>query len=98
MQAGILLALSAGALFAAFPVFWMASSSFKANPDIFELPPRVITENFSFDAYWSILSNPVEARFFVHRYSDALSVTLLSLVVAILVGYPFSSFDLPVIR
>lgn len=95
MQAGLLLALLAGALFAAFPVFWMAASSFKTNPEIFELPPRVITENFSFDAYGSILSNPVEVRFFVNSYIVALSVTVLTLVVAILAGYAFSRFEFP---
>ena len=87
MQAGVLVALLAGALFAAFPVFWMASSSFKSNPEIFELPPRIITDNFSSDAYWSILTNPVEVRFFVNSYVVALSVTVLTLVVAILAGW-----------
>ena len=95
MQAGVLFALLAGALFAAFPVFWMATSSFKTNPEIFELPPRVITENFSFDAYLSILTNPVEVRFFVNSYIVALSVTVLTLVVAILAGYAFSRFEFP---
>jgi len=95
LLAGVLFALLAGALFAAFPVFWMAASSFKTNPEIFELPPRVITENFSFDAYGSILSNPVEVRFFVNSYIVALSVTVLTLVVAILAGYAFSRFEFP---
>jgi len=48
-----------GAVFAGFPVFWMAASSFKANSEIFELPPRIITQNFSFDAYSTILTDPV---------------------------------------
>jgi len=95
MQAGLLFALLAGALFAAFPVFWMGTSSFKTNPEIFELPPRIITEHFSFDAYWSILSNPVEVRFFVNSYIVALSVTVLTLVAAIQAGYAFSRFQFP---
>jgi multiple sugar transport system permease protein len=95
MKTGVVLALLAGAVFAAFPVFWMAVSSFKGNPEIFELPPRVITESFSFDAYTTILTDPVKVRFFVNSYVVALSVTALTLLVAILAGYAFSRFDFP---
>ena len=80
---------------AGFPIFWMLSSSFKANPEIFELPPRIITDNFSFDAYTTILTDPVKVRFFINSYVVALSVTALTLVVAILAGYALSRFEFP---
>ena len=95
MQAGVIFALSVGAVFAGFPVFWMLVSSFKANPEIFELPPRVVTDNFSFDAYTTILTDPVKVRFFINSYVVALSVTALTLVVAILAGYALSRFEFP---
>jgi multiple sugar transport system permease protein len=95
MKAGIVLALLLGSVFAGFPVFWMAASSFKANPEIFELPPRIVTESFSFDAYSTILADPVKVRFFVNSYVVALSVTALTLVVAIQAGYAFSRFEFP---
>jgi multiple sugar transport system permease protein len=93
MTVGLVLALLAGAVFAGFPVVWMLVSSFKSNPEIFELPPRLITEHFSFDAYSTILHDPVKVRFFVNSYIVALSVTVLTLVVAILAGYAFSRFE-----
>jgi multiple sugar transport system permease protein len=95
MQVGVIFALSVGAVFAGFPVFWMLVSSFKANPEIFELPPRVFTDNFSFDAYTTILTDPVKVRFFINSYVVALSVTALTLVVAILAGYALSRFEFP---
>lgn len=95
MKAGVVSALLVGAVFAGFPVFWMAASSFKANPEIFELPPRIVTESFSFDAYTTILTDPVKVRFFVNSYVVALSVTILTLFVAILAGYAFSRFTFP---
>jgi multiple sugar transport system permease protein len=55
---GVSIALVIGSLFAGFPVFWMLSSSFKANSEIFQFPPRIITENFSFDANTTILGDP----------------------------------------
>ncbi len=93
MKAGVILALIAGALFAGFPILWMLSSSFKSNGEIFEFPPRLLTEDFSFSAYISILTDPTKVRFFVNSYVVAIAVTLLTLVVAILAAYAFSRFE-----
>lgn len=92
-KGGVIVALVAGAVFAGFPVLWMALSSFKANTEIFEYPPRLITENFSFDAYTTIFTDPVKVRFFVNSYVVALSVTALTLLVAILAAYAFSRYE-----
>jgi multiple sugar transport system permease protein len=93
LKAGAILALLAGALFAGFPVLWMLVSSFKSNTEIFEYPPRFITENFSLDAYVTILTDPEKVRFFINSYVVSLSVTALTLVVAILAAYAFSRFE-----
>jgi multiple sugar transport system permease protein len=89
---GVLAALIAGALFAGFPVFWMLSSSFKSNSEIFEYPPRIITSSFSFGAYVDIIRNSTQVRFFINSYIVALSVTALTLALAILAGYAFSRY------
>ena len=93
MKAGVIVALLTGAVFAGFPVVWMLSSSFKSNTEIFEYPPRFITEAFSFDAYIAILTDPEKVRFFINSYVVALSVTALTLLVAILAAYAFSRFE-----
>ena len=54
-KTGLTIGLIIGAVFAAGPVLWMLSSSFKSNTQIFELPPRLITDTFSFDAYICLL-------------------------------------------
>ncbi len=95
LRTGAILALIVGAVFAGFPVFWMLSSSFKSNSEIFLSPPQVITEHFSPDAYNSIFSDSEKVRFFINSYIVALSVTALTLLVAILAGYAFSRFDFP---
>ncbi|MDO9398518.1 MAG: carbohydrate ABC transporter permease [Herbiconiux sp.] len=93
MKAGVLLGLIAGAMFAGFPILWMLSSSFKSNGEIFEFPPRLLTDDFSFDAYLSILTDPTKVRFFVNSYVVAIAVTLLTLFVAIMAAYAFSRFE-----
>jgi multiple sugar transport system permease protein len=92
-KAGILVALVLGALFAGLPVLWMLSSSFKSNTEIFEYPPRLITDSFSFDAYTTILTDPVKLRFFFNSYFIALTVAVLTLLVALLAAYAFSRYE-----
>jgi multiple sugar transport system permease protein len=93
MKAGVVMALVLGGVFAAFPVFWMAASSFKSNSEIFQYPPKILTKSFSFDAYTTIISDPVKVRFFVNSYVVSLSVSLLTLLVAILAAYAFSRYE-----
>jgi multiple sugar transport system permease protein len=92
-KVALLVALLVGAVFAGFPVLWMASSSFKTNTEIFAFPPKLITENFSLYAYTTILTDPSKVRFFINSYVVALSVTALTLLVAILAAYAFSRFE-----
>src|SRR3954468_5330136 len=94
-KAGVLTGLVLGALFAGLPVVWMLSTSFKSNGEVFQSPPRLITKSFSLDAYREILGNSSQLRFFLNSYIVALSVTILTLVVAILGGFAFSRFTFP---
>jgi multiple sugar transport system permease protein len=89
----IFLALLIGAVFPAFPVLWMISSSFKPNTDIFAYPPQIITDTFSLSAYAAIFSDPTKIRFFLNSYFVSGTVTIFTLVVAILAAYSFSRYD-----
>ncbi len=91
----VLLGLIAGAVFAAFPVVWMLSSSFKSNTEIFASPPQLLTKSFSIDPYITILTDPVKVRYFINSYVIAISVTVLTLTIAILAAYAFSRFEFP---
>lgn len=94
-MAGLIIALLAGAAFAALPVLWMLSSSFKPNTDIFQNPPHLIPTTFTLDAYTTIFTDPVKVRFFVNSYFISLAVTLLTLFVSVLAAFAFSRFDFP---
>ena len=89
----VIVGLALGAIFAGFPVVWMISSSFKKNSEIFAYPPSLLTDGFSADAYLSILTDPEKLRFFANSYLVALSVTALTLAVAVLAAYAFSRYE-----
>lgn len=87
--------LGVGLVFAGFPILWMVFSSLKSNTEIFALPPRLLPEQFTLTAYNAIFSNPVKIRFFINSYFVSGTVTLLTLLVAILAAYAFSRYDFP---
>lgn len=82
-------------LFPLAPIIWMISTSFKANHQVFEKPPRLITETFSWDAYASIFSDPTKLRFFGNSYLIATVVVILTLLVAVHAAYAFSRYEFP---
>ncbi|GAA1703993.1 carbohydrate ABC transporter permease [Kribbella yunnanensis] len=94
-KAGVITGLILGALFAGLPVLWMLSTSFKSNGEVFQSPPKLLTESFSLDAYREILGNGAQLRFFLNSYIVAFAVTILTLLVALLAGYAFSRFNFP---
>jgi multiple sugar transport system permease protein len=97
-KAGVITGLVIGGLFAGLPVLWMLSTSFKDNGDVFQSPPKLITDTFSFDAYAEILGNGAQLRFFLNSYIVAFAVTILTLLVALLAGFAFSRFRFPMQR
>jgi multiple sugar transport system permease protein len=94
-KAALLTALIVCAGFPALPVLWMLSNSFKSNLEIFEYPPRLVTQSFSFEAYAAILTDPEKLRFFANSYFVAGCVTILTLAVSVLAAYAFSRYNFP---
>lgn len=92
---GLVLGLVLGALYAGLPVLWMLSSSFKPNTEIFQYPPRLIPETFTLDAYTTIFTDPVKVRFFLNSYFVSLTVTALTLLVAVLAAFALSRYEFP---
>src|SRR3569833_652969 len=94
-KAGVIAGLVLGGLFAGLPVLWMLSTSFKNNGEVFQNPPRLITKGFSLGACREIFGTDAQLRFFLNSYIVAVSVTILTLLVALLAGFAFSRFTFP---
>ncbi|MDR0657295.1 MAG: carbohydrate ABC transporter permease [Treponema sp.] len=89
----VVIGLLIGAIFAGAPIVWMIACSFKPNAEIFEYPPRLFSDNLSFEKYSLILTTSSKLRFFLNSYLVSFSVTILTLIVAILAAYSFSRYD-----
>ena len=92
----MLAALVLGALFAGLPGALDAGQFVQVQHRDLRVPATPHHRSASPSARTStILSDPVKVRFFINSYVVALSVTALTLVVAILAAYAFSRFEFP---
>ncbi len=79
--------------FAFFPIFWMISTSFKPNYEAFRVPPRWIPVPFTLESYIKqITDRGGFLVFFRNGLIVSASVTIITIILAILSGYSFSRF------
>lgn len=87
--AGILIGL-----FAAVPVLWTLSSSFKNNTEIFRSPPTFIPLHPTLESYGYVLSRGAFGFWFLNSVIVSVATVALGLLVGILGGYALSRFDI----
>ena len=87
------LGLAIGLAYSGFPILWMAFASLKSNSEIFALPPRLLPERFTLEAYFSIFDDPTKVRFFINSYLVGGVVTVLTVIIATLAAYGFSRYS-----
>lgn len=79
--------------FAFFPIFWMISTSFKPNSEAFNVPPSWIPVSFTLESYIKqITDRGGFLVFFKNGLIVSVSVTIVTIILAILSGYSFSRF------
>lgn len=80
------------ALICFMPILWMISESLRPNREVLTIPPHLIPQTFTIDAYRNVLDNPSNIRSFLNSLIVSLSVTGLSVIIASLTGYGLSRF------
>lgn len=80
------------ALLIIFPFVWMVSSSFKPLNEIYQFPPKIITENMTLSNYKEVLFNQKPS--FMLYFKNTAITTVLSvlgtLLTASMAGYAFA--------
>jgi multiple sugar transport system permease protein len=77
------------------PLYWMISTSFKHQPEIFRLPPSLVPRDFTLDNYAGILAGTLASAipflaYFRNSLVVALGTVLATLVLASPAAYAFS--------
>lgn len=91
----LFLAIVLQAIILLIPLFYMVSTSFKGQHEVFELPVRWIPETFHLENYTIPMQEKPLLRWFVNSTVVAVSVTVLVVLTSSLAGYSFAKFDYP---
>jgi len=89
------LALSLGAIVMLTPLLQMVVTSFKTSGEALRVPPTLLPERPTLDAYRTVLTQAPFALWFRNSVVVAVSVTALILFTSSLAGYIFAKFKFP---
>lgn len=78
-----------------FPTWWMASSSLKPMSEILRIPPTVLPEAVSWQAYADVFRLQPFAQQYWNSLYIAVVVTLGTILVASMAGYAFARIRFP---
>ncbi len=76
-----------------FPLFWMASSSFKPSVELFKSPPLILPETPTLHWYMSAFSDSTVIRYFINSLIVSLSTMGINIVIATLGAYSLARFS-----
>lgn len=77
-----------------FPLYWMINTALKPNGEIFQLPPSFVSENWSFDAFVSLVSTRPIVTYFINSLIVATGTTALCISLASLAAYGLTRFSI----
>jgi len=87
--------LSLGAIVMLTPLLQMIATSFKTSGEALRVPPTLLPDNPTLDAYRTVLTQAPFALWFRNSVVVAVSVTALILFTSSLAGYIFAKFKFP---
>jgi multiple sugar transport system permease protein len=90
----VLIVLTAIAL---FPIFWVATSAFKSQPEISRIPIKWIPDPWHWENFpdaWNARGLPFD-RYLINSIFLTGSVTVLQVALSTMAGYGFAKFEFP---
>lgn len=75
-----------------FPFYWMVATSVRSQSEIFERPPGLIPQSVTLQNYVDLLIGAEFWRFAVNSFVLTLSVTVISVAIAVTAGYAMARY------
>ncbi len=89
----IVLALCAGAIIALGPMLYMASTAFKGQSYVQEIPPRFVPENPTLENFQNAFSSRNFGRAFLNSTFVAAGTTVMVTVLSSMMAYAFARYE-----
>lgn len=93
---GLYLPLAAFLFFALFPFYWMLISSFKANPELYDLKARRLwIEHPTLDQFRDLLAKTEVLRWLLNSFFVSFLTSLISMTLGVMAGYALARLKFP---
>ncbi|KJS84798.1 MAG: ABC transporter permease [Peptococcaceae bacterium BICA1-8] len=78
-----------------FPIYWMISTSFKTNMDVFKMPLDLWPKEFTIQSYINLITNDITpiGKFFINSVITSLGTVLIAVILATFAGYALSRLN-----
>ena len=87
--------LITGGVIVAFPFFWMLMTSFKMSGEAIRIPPSILPEKWTMDAYKKILSSLPFARIYINTIISTAATTVGQVLICSMAAYSFARIEFP---
>lgn len=91
-RALIAIPLAFTVIWAALPLLWAISASFKKPIDVYKIPPEIIPSDPTLANYQQILQDPATFRFLQNSLVLTISSTLVAVIIATVAAYGFARY------
>ena len=93
---GVYLPLAAFLFFALFPFYWMLISSFKANPELYNLRAnRLWIKNPTLDQFRDLFAKTAILRWLANSFFVSFLTSLISMTFGVMAGYALARLKFP---
>ncbi|UCF90448.1 MAG: carbohydrate ABC transporter permease [Desulfobacterales bacterium] len=93
---GLYLPLAAFLFFALFPFYWMAISSFKTNPELYNLRMnRLVIKTPTLEQYRELFEKTEILKWLFNSFFVSFMTAIISMVLGILAGYAIARLNFP---
>ena len=93
---GLYLPLAAFLVFALFPFYWMTISSFKTNPELYNLRAnRLLIKTFTLEQYRELFDKTAILHWLLNSFLVSFLTALISLTLGVMAGYALARLKFP---
>jgi multiple sugar transport system permease protein len=87
--------LIAGIVIVAFPFFWMVVTSFKTDGEAMQIPPTILPNKWTTEAYREIVTGLPFAKIYLNTIISTVVTTLGQVVICSMAAYAFARYEFP---
>lgn len=78
-----------------FPIIWMLLCSFKTQNEMYQMPPKMLPNQWNLDNYVNVFKQMPFAQYYLNSLVTSAINMLVGVLSSALIGYVFAKYDFP---